>query len=332
MPCKCKGICIKYETHETLYQPYKHGYKRCNICEIYFKYDGNLCPCCGNKLRSKYIPAPKKLKAGCSYVCVLCNWRVDVSSKIKSIICQRCQQRNKTPLRAKINCKHCGGTQTYYWVKGTFRSVCDECRKVSMKKHSAQWYQDHKAELKITNHEKYLNNKDEISLKGKVYYITHKDKIKATVKKWRDKNPEKLKQYSDKYWNSPKGQAKRKKYYANNKPLVRERAKQWAKDHPERVKECQDNWRNNNKDKIHASQKKWRQSPAGKAYQKIKNKTQKHNPYNLENTKIRSVINQYKKRLEGKIPTNQTKAQLRQKLKQAEQKLEIRIKEHNNGL
>lgn len=55
----CKGICDRYavgkDSHferigDRVYR-YLGGHKRCNICEVFLKVDGNACPCCGLKLR-----------------------------------------------------------------------------------------------------------------------------------------------------------------------------------------------------------------------------------------------------------------------------------------
>ena len=51
----CKGIC---ERHKALRPAdgsgrYSARQKRCVICEIFIKWDGVWCPCCGSKLRSK---------------------------------------------------------------------------------------------------------------------------------------------------------------------------------------------------------------------------------------------------------------------------------------
>ena len=43
----CKGIC---SPHKASYR-YATGNKRCQVCEIFIKWDGIFCPCCGYKLR-----------------------------------------------------------------------------------------------------------------------------------------------------------------------------------------------------------------------------------------------------------------------------------------
>lgn len=49
----CKGICDKYMAQKPLMQSrYAEGQKRCSVCEIFMRWDGNNCPCCGVMLRT----------------------------------------------------------------------------------------------------------------------------------------------------------------------------------------------------------------------------------------------------------------------------------------
>jgi predicted amidophosphoribosyltransferase len=45
----CKGICIRHKASSR----YATGQKRCQVCELFIRWDGSLCPCCGYKLRTK---------------------------------------------------------------------------------------------------------------------------------------------------------------------------------------------------------------------------------------------------------------------------------------
>jgi hypothetical protein len=44
----CKGICIR---HKALSR-YASGNKRCQICDLFIKWDRLSCPCCKYKLRT----------------------------------------------------------------------------------------------------------------------------------------------------------------------------------------------------------------------------------------------------------------------------------------
>lgn len=60
----CKGICIRYKATKpsgggkTQKGRYASGQRRCQMCEIYMKWEGLWCPCCGYRLRTK----PRNLK------------------------------------------------------------------------------------------------------------------------------------------------------------------------------------------------------------------------------------------------------------------------------
>ena len=55
----CKGICILHKAQKPVGTGrYSTGQKRCQICELFLKWDGLWCPCCGYRLRTK----PRNLK------------------------------------------------------------------------------------------------------------------------------------------------------------------------------------------------------------------------------------------------------------------------------
>lgn len=55
----CKEICLRYKATGTIIGGrYRNGQKRCQVCDLFLKWDGLWCPCCGYKLRSK----PRNLK------------------------------------------------------------------------------------------------------------------------------------------------------------------------------------------------------------------------------------------------------------------------------
>ena len=50
----CKGICLRHRAPKPrLSGRYVSGQKRCQVCEIFIKWDGLFCPCCGYRLRTK---------------------------------------------------------------------------------------------------------------------------------------------------------------------------------------------------------------------------------------------------------------------------------------
>jgi len=55
----CKGICVRYKAQNPVGTGrYASGQRRCQICEIFIKWEGLWCPCCGYRLRTK----PRNLK------------------------------------------------------------------------------------------------------------------------------------------------------------------------------------------------------------------------------------------------------------------------------
>ena len=60
----CKGICIRHKAPRPVVSNsnrYSTAQKRCQVCEIFLKWDGLWCPCCGYRLRTK--PCNLKYKA-----------------------------------------------------------------------------------------------------------------------------------------------------------------------------------------------------------------------------------------------------------------------------
>jgi hypothetical protein len=44
----CKGICMRHKASSR----YGRGNKRCQVCEIFIRWDALFCPCCGYRLRN----------------------------------------------------------------------------------------------------------------------------------------------------------------------------------------------------------------------------------------------------------------------------------------
>ena len=66
----CKGICVRHKAQKPVGSGrYASGQKRCQICEIFIKWDGLWCPCCGYRLRTRprNLSYKAKLRARKSY-------------------------------------------------------------------------------------------------------------------------------------------------------------------------------------------------------------------------------------------------------------------------
>ncbi|UVS68954.1 hypothetical protein [Nitrososphaera viennensis] len=50
----CRGRCESYRATTTIGSGrYASGQKRCQICDLFIMCEGNVCPCCGYRLRTK---------------------------------------------------------------------------------------------------------------------------------------------------------------------------------------------------------------------------------------------------------------------------------------
>jgi hypothetical protein len=55
----CKGICIRHKAQKLVGTGrYAAGQKRCQVCELFIKWDGLWCPCCSYRLRTR----PRNIK------------------------------------------------------------------------------------------------------------------------------------------------------------------------------------------------------------------------------------------------------------------------------
>ena len=60
----CKGICIKHKASKpvAMLGRYTIGQKRCRICDIFVKWEGVWCLCCGHKLRTRPRASKYRMK------------------------------------------------------------------------------------------------------------------------------------------------------------------------------------------------------------------------------------------------------------------------------
>ena len=58
----CRGICVRHKAQKPYgsFGRYATGQKRCQICEIFLKWDGMWCPSCGYRVRTR--PRGQKFK------------------------------------------------------------------------------------------------------------------------------------------------------------------------------------------------------------------------------------------------------------------------------
>ncbi len=89
----CKGVCGQYKADKPVgIGRYASGQKRCQICELYIRWEGLWCPCCKYRLRCKprNITYKDKLretefKAG-TIVRVYKNWKECTEFQFKAVL------------------------------------------------------------------------------------------------------------------------------------------------------------------------------------------------------------------------------------------------------
>jgi len=115
----CKGICIRYKAQKPVGTGrYASGQRRCQICEIFIKWEGLWCPCCGYRLRTK----PRNLKykaklrarveadsmeAAAATEIELEVQEVTVKAKSKAKTAKTTKSKAKTTTKVKTPCTHC---------------------------------------------------------------------------------------------------------------------------------------------------------------------------------------------------------------------------------
>ncbi|MGH1568518.1 MAG: hypothetical protein ACRBBZ_04950 [Nitrosopumilus sp.] len=108
----CKGICVRYKAQKPVGTGrYASGQRRCQICEIFIKWEGLWCPCCGYRLRTKprNLKYKAKLRArveadsmeAAAATEIESEVEVKVKSKAKTAKAKTTKTKEKTP------CKHC---------------------------------------------------------------------------------------------------------------------------------------------------------------------------------------------------------------------------------
>jgi len=105
----CKGICVRYKAQKPVGTGrYASGQRRCQICEIFIKWEGLWCPCCGYRLRTKprNLKYKAKLRARVSIEAKAAadskSVEIEVAVKAKSKT-----SKSKATKKEKTPCIHC---------------------------------------------------------------------------------------------------------------------------------------------------------------------------------------------------------------------------------
>ena len=121
----CKGICVRYKAQKPVGTGrYASGQRRCQICEIFIKWEGLWCPCCGYRLRTK----PRNLKykaklrarveADSIEAAAVAETEVEVVAKVKpktkaKTTKAKTTKAKTTKSKEKTLCEHCGKSYVF---------------------------------------------------------------------------------------------------------------------------------------------------------------------------------------------------------------------------
>ena len=107
----CKGICIRYKAQKPVGTGrYASGQRRCQICEIFIKWEGLWCPCCGYRLRTKPRNLKYKAKLRARVEADSVESKSTKTSKkttktSKKTPCKYCKKLFVNPIKHQTNCK-----------------------------------------------------------------------------------------------------------------------------------------------------------------------------------------------------------------------------------
>lgn len=113
IPMTCKGICIRYKAQKPVGTGrYASGQRRCQICEIFIKWEGLWCPCCGYRLRTKprNLKYKAKLRArveadSAEAAAEAGTQEIAVKAKKAKTPCQYCERLFVHPEKHEKNCR-----------------------------------------------------------------------------------------------------------------------------------------------------------------------------------------------------------------------------------
>ena len=108
----CKGICVRYKAQKPVGTGrYASGQRRCQICEIFIKWEGLWCPCCGYRLRTKprNLKYKAKLRARVEADSIEAKAATDFESDIEIEVKPKAKttKAKTTKAKEKTSCRYC---------------------------------------------------------------------------------------------------------------------------------------------------------------------------------------------------------------------------------
>ena len=136
------------------------------------------------------------------------------------------------------------------------------------------------------NREYRIKNRDRFNVRARKYYQKHKKKHIACVMSWKERNPEKIKEYNRRHRQTHKEQKKEydRKYNQQNKERVRERRRKYRLQNKEKLNECSRRHYQKNKERINEYHRQYynknREKIKAQRRKKITEKKRIQNPGN----------------------------------------------------
>lgn len=134
----CKGICVRYKAQKPVGTGrYASGQRRCQICEIFIKWEGLWCPCCGYRLRTKprNLKYKAKLRARVEADSMEAAAATEIESKVQEVTV-KAKSKTKTKSKAKTKAKttkaktKAKATKSKAVTKSKEKDPCKYCEKL----------------------------------------------------------------------------------------------------------------------------------------------------------------------------------------------------------
>ena len=122
----CKGICVRYKAQKPVGTGrYASGQRRCQICEIFIKWEGLWCPCCGYRLRTKprNLKYKAKLRARVEADSIEAQAVADTQPEVEEVTIKAITKSKAKTAKAKA-------TKSKVSAKGKEKSPCKHCEKL----------------------------------------------------------------------------------------------------------------------------------------------------------------------------------------------------------
>ena len=127
----CKGICVRYKAQKPVGTGrYASGQRRCQICEIFIKWEGLWCPCCGYRLRTKPRNLKYKAKLRARVEADSAEAETNSISAMEQELVAEAEGKTKAKTKAKTTkAKTKAKTTKAKTTKGKEKTPCQYCEK-----------------------------------------------------------------------------------------------------------------------------------------------------------------------------------------------------------